>query len=390
MIIIYALTGILCVIGAYLLAVTLASWLRPPLPGAGAPARSMLFIIPARDEETGIARAIRSIKNDVADGVHTSIAVIADNCADATADVASGEGVAVFARRDPARPGKGQALHWFLTLHAEYVAAHDVAVVVDADSITAPGFQAAMARLFADPEVQAAQGFYDVANPESGWRVRLLSVALRALHHTRPLGRVRMGGSAGLKGNGMAFRTSLLVRYGWPAGSVVEDLEFSLMLVQDGVRVHYAPEATVAGDMPSSRVNAAAQRVRWEGGRLRMVRAWLPRLLRAWFRRPSLLMLDAVLDLATPPLSLLATTLLCLTGLGLAAHSAAAWFALGALGVCTAHVLCGLAQTRAPLSLWTALALAPLYVLWKLTVAAAALTRRRLVWNRSFREGARP
>lgn len=384
----YIFATYLCIIGIYLLAATLASLSARPPRREENPACRMLFVIPAYNEEAGIARTIRSISNDPANNIHTSVSVIADNCTDATAKAAAQAGAAVFERDDSARPGKGQALHWFLTRHAALVAEHDLVAVVDADTIVLPGFKAAMARLFADSRILAAQAFYDVANPDAGWRNRLLSAALRALHHTRPMGRTRLGGSAGLKGNGMAFRAALLNRYGWPAGSVVEDLEFSLLLACDGIRVHYAPDAVVAGDMPFSRKGATTQRVRWEGGRRLMVRAWLPRLLKAYCRRPSRLGLDAILDLATPPLSLLTGGHICLAGAALALNSRpAAWFALAMMGITAAHVLCALAQTRAPLRIWTALALAPFYILWKFSVIAAVACRRRLMWDRSPREG---
>jgi 1,2-diacylglycerol 3-beta-glucosyltransferase len=112
-----------------------------------------------------------------------------------------------------------------------------------------------------------------------------MAAALLAFHHVRPAGRNRLGGSAGLKGNGMAFRTAILGKYGWPAHSVVEDLEFGALLLLDGILVHFNPDAIVRAEMAATRKQAESQRKRWEGGRLEILGRLAPSLLRAWIAR---------------------------------------------------------------------------------------------------------
>ena len=54
-----------------------------------------------------------------------------------------------------------------------------------------------------------------------------MTAALAAFHFLRPLGRDRLGLPCGLKGNGMCFARPLVEKFGYPAASVVEDLELA-------------------------------------------------------------------------------------------------------------------------------------------------------------------
>lgn len=373
----------------YLLGITVAAWWRcHPRSTPSAPYHPrVLCIIPAHNEAGNISTTVRSILAAETEARQPHMTVIADNCTDTTAAEARSAGACVVERAVPDRHGKGQALDWFLRGRTDLLQQHDLVAIIDADSTVSPGFFSAMAAPFTSPAVLAAQAFYDVANPFAGWRTMLLSAALRALHHTRPAGRTRLGGSAGLRGNGMMFRSSLLLEHGWPAGSVVEDLEFSIMLAFKGIPVHFVPLATVHGDMPHSHAAASSQRLRWEGGRWQMVRAWLPAALRHALRTPSPLSLDTLLDLATPPLSALVLLQLAYTILAGLLAPPQLPLAIGMLAATAAHVATGLLQTRAPLKLWLALAAVPLFICWKLGIYATLAGKRNLDWIRSSREG---
>src|ERR1700722_1876635 len=71
--------------------------------------RKLAVLIPAHNECASIERCIRSIQTCDAlnDGRTVSIVVIADNCADATADLARKADAAVMVRSDRAHQGKG-------------------------------------------------------------------------------------------------------------------------------------------------------------------------------------------------------------------------------------------------------------------------------------------
>ena len=89
-------------------------------------------------------------------------------------------------------------------------------------------------------------------------------------------GSCRLFGSAPLKGLGMAFRIEIVKKYGWPATSMVEDQELSLLLEQDNIAVHYNPQDIIRSAMKSDAAVAEKQRVRWEDGRFGLIEKYAP------------------------------------------------------------------------------------------------------------------
>src|SRR5262249_43436975 len=93
---------------------------------------ALAVVVPAHDEERGIADCIASLRACETDEEPTRIVVVADNCGDDTANVARTAGAEVIVREDDAKRGKGYALELaFERLLAEGA---EVVLVVDADS----------------------------------------------------------------------------------------------------------------------------------------------------------------------------------------------------------------------------------------------------------------
>jgi cellulose synthase/poly-beta-1,6-N-acetylglucosamine synthase-like glycosyltransferase len=66
----------------------------------------------------------------------------------------------------------------------------------------------------------------------------------------------------------MCLTKSILEQYGYPAFSVVEDLELALFYLTNDIKVEFVPGAQVAGQMVSNSSDSDTQRRRWEGGAL--------------------------------------------------------------------------------------------------------------------------
>lgn len=361
-----------------------------PAPDARPPRIRFDIVVPAHDEEAGIAATIGSLRELDYPAPLFRILVVADNCVDATAERAAAAGAEVLVRDDPERRGKGHALaHAFAWI--EQSSASDAVVVVDADSSVSPGLLRAFARRFeaGAPAVQAA---YGVRNPEASWRTRLMVIALSLFHVLRSLGRETLRLSVGLRGNGMGLTRAVLRSVPYDAFSIVEDVEYSLALGEAGYRVHYAAEAQVLGEMTARATSSRSQRRRWEQGRWALARTRGPRLLLAGIRRRSPLLLDLAVDLLLPPLTSL--TLLVLAGLGaaLALHArggplapSVPWILAAA---CLAiYVLRGWALSGAGLrGLVDLLVGAPVYVIWKIGLGLGRRERRDDEWVRTERE----
>lgn len=379
------LLGYLLVVTAYLVAVTAAAfffWKRAT-PGVSL---RLGVIMPAHNEEHGIGDTLACLFDSEYPVDRFTVFVVADNCDDRTADIAREAGATVFERTDPDNPGKGQALDWCLTTYADHLREFDGLVLIDADVEVDADFLDEMSLSLNGCDV--VQAYYGVANPEENWRTALTFAGFSLMNHVRPGGRVRLGGSAPLTGSGMGFRTDVLLGYGWPAHSIVEDVEFSVRLLLDGHVIDYNPDAVVVSDMPAGRKPAGVQRRRWESGRFGLWRTYLPPLLHAFTVSGKWRFVDAMLDLLVPPLSLVVLGQGVLLGLALFLVVPPVWLLLTAFCVCgTAfHVLGGLHLSGTPASVWLRLPFVPIYVLWKLPIYLRIFTgRAEKTWERTAR-----
>ena len=352
-----------------------------------------VVMIPAHDEAVVIGETLDALAALDYPTARFTVHVVADNCSDTTASVVTERGWTVHERFDTVAPGKGPALNWLFDL-LDMTSDASVAVVLDADSIVDPLFLRALDEAFRRGAV-VAQGQYLARQPELSAATGFRFAALACRHHLRPLGRNRLGCSAGLYGNGMAFRMEVLRRHRW-SGHLVEDAEMQIeLLLHDGIRVAYVPEATLVAEMPTSEDDAISQNERWERGRVELARDTLPRLGRALVsrRRPQRRAIaDAIADQLVPPVSVLAI-------INLAAVAVAGSMALGGVGgrrrltisvmstvALFGHVMAGMITVDAPRSAYLALLDAPRQVGWKMRLWLRSLQPgREVAWKRTRR-----
>lgn len=377
------LTGIV----GYWIVLTIAAFFvarrTPDRPGD--PTTRFVILVPAYNEEQSLPQTLASIRSlDYPAGL-VGVHVVADNCSDRTAETAKVAGATVHERFDKERRGKGYALDWVLRRLEEKTEAYDACVVVDADSVLSANFLRIMdVRLFRGERV--IQGYYAVRNPERSWSTGLRAVALALRHYLRPLGRMGLGGSAGMMGNGMAIAKVVACQHSWD-GSLTEDVAYHAALVLAGERVTFAPDAVVYGDMPESLKTARSQNERWEAGRWEVMRRYGSSLVCEAFRRRSFVTLETAADLLLPPLSVVAgTAVACLLGAVIAGTPFLTAWALVIVTAIAVHVLCGLILARAPMTLYRALVFAPVLVLWKLALwVRLVFGRRPETWVRTTR-----
>ena len=371
------------IMALYLVVLSLAAFLHRDkclitgvFGGQRQPRNRLLILVPAHNEELLLGNVIEKLRMQSYPVSHYEIVVIADNCTDRTAEIARNAGASTLVRNEPDHRGKGQALNWAIQGPLkEWQPAWDALVIVDADSLLSPDFLWFMNEGLVQGH-QAMQGYYGVSNPTESWRTALMCVALSAFHFLRPLGRDQLGLPCGLKGNGMCFSRPLVDRFGYPATSVVEDIELALMYLRHGVGVKFMPGAQVFGQMATTTDQADSQRKRWEGGRKALIKEWALPLWREGWRERSFPKLDGAMDLFVPPLTLLVMAIslgwllmlvlcmlhaspLSLLGLGM-------WS--GSLLAILFYLVSGLVLIRAPLQVWLQLSSAPLYIFWKIAV----------------------
>lgn len=371
----------------YLGVLSLAGSLPPPRRRAAPPlAGRISIVVPAHNEGSGLGRTLLALTQLARSDGDCRVVVVADNCDDDTAAVARAARVHLLQRHDPRRRGKGYALDYaFRQLAPDGDAAY---LVIDADSVPDANLLASVRRELG-AGAGAVQARYTVLNGEANGRTRLAALGLAAFNVLRPRARARLGLSAGILGNGFALRPATLAQVPYRAASVVEDLEYHLLLLEAGLRVAFADDSSVRGDMPSGSQGMRQQRARWEGGRLRQLRARGPGLLRAVLHGHWRL-LEPLLELALPPLGY--HCLLLLLGAACAWGAGQPWLLaalLASLLLLAGHVLAAVRAAGLPYgALWSLLRL-PAYLLWKLRQLGPILAgaRRDSAWVRTNRHG---
>ncbi|MBX7105256.1 MAG: glycosyltransferase family 2 protein [Gemmataceae bacterium] len=364
------------------LAVECLAALLPARRRANSAARPRVAVlVPAHNEEAGIASTLRDILPQLAPV--DQLLVIADNCADTTAAVARAAGAEVYERRDDVRRGKGYALDFGIRqLTAD---PPGVLIVIDADTRTQPGTIDALARAVASTG-RAAQATNLLEPPAgAGPGARLSAFAFFFRNAIRTRGMDRLGLPCLLYGTGMALPYAALARIDLANGDITEDMRLGIDLAVQGTPPMFVPEAGVRGTLPGGASAATSQRRRWEHGHMATIARTVPRLLVSGLVRPRLLGL--ALHLGVPPLALLA--LLGVGGVALFAVLGQWQPAAMLLGAMTAALL-GLLMTWAVFARDRLpardLILLPVYVLRKVPIYLGFIFRRQKAWVRTERE----
>jgi cellulose synthase/poly-beta-1,6-N-acetylglucosamine synthase-like glycosyltransferase len=326
-----------------------------------------LVLIPAHNEAAVIGRCLEAISADTRS--RDLVLVVADRCTDATASIARRFGASVLERGSDEEPGRAAARQAGLE-HARALD-WDAVVMLDADSVIAPGF-------FDACEQALAAGADAVQARSESKRGRTLateaSLAAFALQGiTLPRGRDRLGLSVRLRGTGMAIRRPLALAHRFRAPAS-EDLHFTLDLILDGTRCRHVEAARLRSEGESRWSTFGGQKVRYEAGRMSAARAYVPRLLKRAVQRRDATSLETAWFLATPPFALAVLSLLAALALAAIAQAWAVTAVFGAgLLVLALVILIGLIQARAGLRTWIALLAAPWYLGWKAVVQLRAL-----------------
>ncbi len=333
--------------------------------------RKFAIVVPAHNEEKIIAKTIYSISGLIYPKRNYEVFVIADNCTDNTAKIASSLGAMVLERTNADKAGKGYALRWAFDQILAQQDAFDAIIVVDADSLISGNYLDVM-NYYLEQGSRVIQSS-DLVLPDPGnWSVEATRIGFMLYNYVKPLGRKVLNLNMGLRGNGMCFNADVLREVPWKAWSLIEDVEYGLILLLKGEKIDFAPEATVLAQMPVEAKNAESQRSRWEIGRYGIIKMYTSKFLAKAIKERSVSYFDVFLDLITPPfvnLMLITTAILSLTILLwliniLPALHILLWTILLIIGI--AYFFLGLIVSGADKNLYKSLLRIPYYIFWKM------------------------
>ena len=264
---------------------------------AGCPQTSLRLtvLVPAHNEALTLGATLDSLWGQ--SRPPDKVVVVADNCTDATVEVARRHGAEVFAtvnNRDKKAGGLNQALSEMFP----HIDRRDVAMVMDADSVIVPEFlETAIGRLEADPDLIAVGGVF--AGEDGGGLVGQLQ-RNEYTRYRRIIAR-RRGEVFVLTGTASLFRAYALKAVADARGSLIpgdpgrvydtsamtEDNEMTLALKSLGAKMISPEQCRVITEVMPNWGALWRQRMRWQRGALENIGAYgLTRAtLRYWLQQ---------------------------------------------------------------------------------------------------------
>lgn len=353
------------------LGLALLRWMLPePDASTAADVGRAIVLIPARNECISIAETVGSIQSQLSEWPGSRLWVIADNCHDATARVATDAGASVAIRED-GRLGKGAVIDWWMTNHAEQWSQSSAIVILDADSRLAAGSLGAL-RFAVATGADAAQAF--VSPLASHTTSRLAGYSEVLMQRLDDEARRRAGWSVPLRGTGMALRTSLLSELAPRLHTLAEDLELDVLLASKRAKVAFVPDAVVFDPKPVASSGVSYQRARWLQGQLQVLRDYWREIFRSLARAEAGTWILLLLLFLRP--KVLFIGLRCIALLVALTFGGPWGIAAGALSADAAYYLLGGTVVADRRRYFLDLVAAPHYAaLWAFSVCVAAVRR---------------
>ncbi len=242
-------------------------------------------LICARNEEAVIGGLIDSLHAQTYEQSRIHIFVMADNCSDRTAKIASDKGAAVYLRWNLERVGKGYALDELMKrIREDHPEGFDGYFVFDADNILAPDYIGEMDRTFSEG-YEIVTGYRNSKNYGDNWISAGYALWFlresRYLNHSRFLLRT----SAAVSGTGFMFGRRIAEEMdGWPYHLLTEDIEFTADQVLRGRKIAFCENAELFDEQPVLFSQSFRQRLRWSKGFLQVFRKYGGGLTKGLFR----------------------------------------------------------------------------------------------------------
>lgn len=287
--------------GCYLFGIQIFGWYKRKEEPASSypPEKKFALVVAAHNEELVIGHIVDSLFKQNYPRELFDVFVIADNCTDKTAEVAEQHGAKVYKRFNDRERGKGYALEWMFNQIYEMEEKYDVVSVFDADNLVSSNFLAEMNKQLCKG-YKVVQGYIDSKNPFDSWITCSYSIAFWLSNRIFQLPRYYLGLSCGLCGTGFCIDLEILKRIGWGATCLTEDLEFTMKLALNDLKVAWAHNAVVYDEKPLTLKQSWHQRKRWMQGHADCAGRFLGQLFKKAFKENNLLAFDCAIYLFQP------------------------------------------------------------------------------------------
>ncbi|MCL5611025.1 MAG: glycosyltransferase family 2 protein, partial [Chloroflexi bacterium] len=285
----------------YYLFISLAGWFRRKEPNMDQfpVTHRFALIVPSHNEEKVVGKIISNLKSLQYPRELYDIFVIADNSTDNTARVAKELGAIVMQRVDHVKKGKGHSLEWMFNKLFQMETKYDAVCIFDADNLVSANFLMEMNKHLSMGH-KVVQGYLDSKNPFDSWVSANNSIAFWIGNRMFQLPRYYLGLSCVLGGTGMMIATETLQKIGWGATCLTEDLEFTVKVALQGMKVYWAHDAVIYDEKPLTMQQSFHQRVRWMQGQADVIARFLKPLVLQAIRSRDMVAFDLTVYLIQP------------------------------------------------------------------------------------------
>jgi cellulose synthase/poly-beta-1,6-N-acetylglucosamine synthase-like glycosyltransferase len=265
------------------------------------PENKFILIVPAHNEAAVIGNIVENLQNMDYPKHLYDVLVIADNCTDDTAKIASMLGANVLEHTSqPDEPkGKPHAIRYAFDILGDDLYTYDAFAIFDADNLVSLNYLKEMNNHLLKGE-RLIQCYLDTKNPDDNWITLGYGTSYYYMNRSWQLAKYRIGLGNAIGGTGFCVDTQLIKEVGWTATSLVEDLEFTMQCLLKGVRTTWAHHARVYDEKPTSFKASCIQRLRWARGHWDVAFRYTKPLLKRAFHSGDFRALDGALYLINP------------------------------------------------------------------------------------------
>ncbi|MGC9089449.1 MAG: glycosyltransferase [Caldisericia bacterium] len=257
-----------------------------------------LILIPIHNEEKVINNTINSILRISYDSNFFKIIFLLDNCDDNSLNIIKNCNLDYIEKKDNQIKGKSFAIKWLIENYKD-IENYSKIIILDADSLIDANF---LNKISENKDEKIIQGLVNpifnrdsIFSSLSGYS-ELISQKLKDTIKSK------LNWSVVLRGTGMVIDKEIFKKYIPLLKTQIEDTELSILLVNDGYKIKFNPEAIVNDPKPLDIKQASNQRARWLYGQFQIIKYYWKVLIKIAFS--SLGNFFFVLDIVFKPKTL--------------------------------------------------------------------------------------
>ena len=252
------LTSMVTLYALWLGAIAIFGNLIPEKSYPHARPHTFAVIIPARNEEKVIVQLIDSLNRQKYPQECYKIFVVAHNCTDKTAEMAENAGAEVIIRNADGE-FKIHALSYGLDIVEErYGDAFEYVAVFDADALVDENFLAEINDVLDGTQADCASGYYASKNFDTNIISQLSGMLYHVLMGCNSMADNRLNLPVNVYGSGYAFKFPWW-RLFHQIDTIVDDFEFSCLMVLNRAKLVAAPKAVIYAEMPEKMQDALSK-----------------------------------------------------------------------------------------------------------------------------------